>query len=170
MVILFTGKAGAGKDTAAYIVKEFLPDSGLCAFAKKLKNIAKQSFGWDEEKDKKGRKLLQSIGQAGRAYNKDIWAEDGVRQIKKQVQLGRVAIITDLRFRNELDIVKKAYPKAKVVLIKGRRADLEENEKDISEHDLDGFNSFNYVLNNNGSKDELRTAVKDMLQQFGLLK
>lgn len=165
MIIMFAGKAGAGKDTSAGIVRETYPMAENCSFAKKVKELAFQ-FGWDGEKDEKGRKLLQSVGQTGRAYDKDMWAKDCVKQITEVLSHGNPALVTDLRFRNEMEIVKAAYPDAKIVLVKGRAADLGKNANDVSEHDLDGFNDFDYVLDNSGTEDELRENVKTMLHKF----
>ena len=165
MVLMFAGKAGAGKDTSATVVQSFIPQTERFAFAYKVKEIAKQ-FGWDGVKDEKGRKLLQSVGQTGRAYDKDLWAKDCAQRIAAYSGL---ALVTDLRFRNEMNVVKEAFPDAKVILVKGRAADLGENAKDISEHDLDGFDDFDFVLDNSGTEEDLKNNVEAMLKEFDLI-
>ena len=166
MVIMFAGKAGAGKDTVATIVRHIFPEAKQFAFATRVKRTA-YVCGWDGAKDEKGRKLLQDIGKAGRTYDKDIWAKYCVDEIKSSSV--RFALITDLRFRNELEVVKARYQDAKVVLIKGRQADLGRNANDVSEHALDEFTEYDYVIDNSGSEENLRANVKQMLAAFGLL-
>ena len=164
MVIMFAGKAGAGKDTAAMLVRSFIPDAKQFAFATRVKEIA-YLLGWHGEKDEKGRKLLQDIGKAGRNYNEDKWAQICVDAINASST--QLALITDLRFRNELKVVKASYPDAKVVLVCGRQADLGKNANDVSEHDLDGFAEYDFILDNSGSESELIPKIQEMLAEFG---
>ena len=165
MVILFAGKAGAGKDTSAALVQKYLPEAQTCAFAKRVKEIAR-AFGWDGKKDEKGRKLLQSVGRVGREYQKDFWANDCVRQIS---EAKGHALVTDLRFQNELAVVRNSYPEAKLVLVTGRASDLGKNAGDISEHDLDGFPNFDYFLHNIGSIEDLESQIRQMLKSWDLI-
>ena len=165
MVIMFAGKAGAGKDTAAAIVQEFVSNAYRYAFAQKVKEIASDCYGWDGVKDEKGRRLLQNIGRTGREYDPKLWIDDCINRISLN---SNIALITDLRFRNEMDSIKKVYPNTKVVLVRGRASDLGSNSGDISEHDLDGFSDFDYVLDNSGTIEELRKQVAFMVEKFGI--
>lgn len=165
MVIMFAGKAGAGKDTAASIVQEILPNASCYAFAQKVKEIARDCYGWDGVKDEKGRRLLQDIGRTGRAYDPQFWVKDCIGRIS---QCSGLAIVTDLRFRNEMDSVKNAFPGTKVVLVRGRAADLGCNSSDVSEHDLDGFSDFDYVLDNSGTIEELKSQIASMIEKFAI--
>jgi hypothetical protein len=63
-IILLSGKAGSGKDTAFSYFKEYF--GSRCerfAFADELKEIAKEYFKWNGIKDEEGRELLIVIGQ-----------------------------------------------------------------------------------------------------------
>ena len=94
------GLAGSGKDTAA----EALLGRNFhrVAFADRVKNLA-FDFGWDGFKDERGRKLLQDLGMAGRAYNPSIWI-DYVDE--ETVGFGN-HVFTDVRFQNEADYIRK---------------------------------------------------------------
>ena len=65
-VICISAKARHGKDTVAVILKEQLQAKGnkvlITHFADLLKYICKTFFGWNGEKDEKGRTLLQYVG------------------------------------------------------------------------------------------------------------
>lgn len=68
-----SGLAGSGKDTFADILckeESYHKDH----FAFDLKNIAKEYFNWNGEKDDKGRVLLQQLGtEVGRSFHSNIW-------------------------------------------------------------------------------------------------
>ena len=65
-VILISGSARFGKDSAAFIMKELLEKQKkkvlIIHYADNLKLFAKNYFGWSGQKDQKGRELLQWLG------------------------------------------------------------------------------------------------------------
>ena len=65
-VICISAKARHGKDTAAEILKEHLESLDkkvlIIHYADLLKFICTKFFGWDGNKDEKGRTILQHIG------------------------------------------------------------------------------------------------------------
>lgn len=93
------GLAGSGKDTAAKALKELYFQR--VAFADRVKDIA-FDFGWNGLKDERGRKLLQDLGMAGRAYKPSIWI-DYVHE--ETVGFGN-HVFTDVRFQNEADYIR----------------------------------------------------------------
>jgi len=104
MIIGLIGKAQAGKDTVgAYLVEHY--GYKRIALADKVKEIAIEQFGWDGQKDEKGRRLLQLIGtEVGRGYNLDIW----VRHLDTKLgwSTTKDVVVTDVRFHNEANYVK----------------------------------------------------------------
>ena len=77
-VILISGKARHGKDTTAGFLKSALEadDSSVLVahYGDLVKYVCKTFFGWDGEKDEKGRTLLQKVGtDAIRAKRPDYW-------------------------------------------------------------------------------------------------
>ena len=108
-VILLSGKARSGKNTAAEVI--FRKYDGITlAFADDIKTIAYDYFGWHGEKDELGRKLLQDIGTSGRNYNEDIWANKTVDRIKEWSRDSQLAVVTDTRYPNEIQRVSSAQP------------------------------------------------------------
>jgi hypothetical protein len=71
--ISISGLATSGKDTFAdYLLDKFPYRKDH--FARPLKDAASYWFGWDGQKDDKGRKLLQLLGtEVGRGYFNAIW-------------------------------------------------------------------------------------------------
>lgn len=93
------GLAGSGKDTAAKAL--YIKHYNRVAFADAVKNLAFE-FGWNGLKDERGRKLLQDLGMAGRAYKESIWI-DCVRE--RRIGLSN-HVFTDVRFQNEADYIR----------------------------------------------------------------
>lgn len=72
IVVLITGKKGSGKDTVANELQSNLSKAIIQPNAKRVKEIAKE-MGWNEKKDKEGRKLLVDITNAGYSYDHYMW-------------------------------------------------------------------------------------------------
>lgn len=172
IVLLFAGKAGVGKNTSADLVEE-LYSLGVhssvkiaqFSFAGSLKAIAKE-MGWDGNKDEKGRRLLQQLGAAGRAYDKDVWAKCCLSAIQESDC--DIAMITDLRFPNEAKVIKEAYPDAKLIKVFGRGYNLGTNGDDPSEHGFDDVPEtyWSYQLDNSGTLKDLYDNVVTMLKEL----
>ena len=115
MIIMLTGKAGCGKDTAYKIMEKYANKSiKRYAFADTLKNIA-YGAGWDGIKDEKGRRFLVSLGKVINEYNNNCFARDLADDIQK---MPGDKVITDLRFPREYHTVAKMLPHERIVLIK----------------------------------------------------
>lgn len=112
-IVLFSGKAGVGKTTCAKELERFIQGNDKTAhcivlpFAKKVKQIARQ-FDWDENKDEKGRKLLQGVGNIGREYDKDIFVRHTWEFIESFCYNSSTVLIDDWRFPNELVYLTKS--------------------------------------------------------------
>ena len=166
-ILLIGGKAGAGKNTVADIIKENFDNVNLLAFATRVKDIA-YSIGWDGEKDEKGRRLLQHIGAVGREYNKNTWVNDVAYKLKSPMlnKITNIFVITDFRFPNEYQVLKENFPNSVyTICVTGRQANLgDENSKDISENSLNDF-VFDFVIDNSGSKEDLEANVIKLLEE-----
>lgn len=107
-IIALSGKAESGKNFYAHTIKTYIEHSFnekvcLIAFADVLKYTCKTYFGWDGEKDEKGRKLLQEVGTELREKNSpDIWVNITCELIKLMSSKYEWFIITDVRFEREL--------------------------------------------------------------------
>lgn len=100
IILISANGPGAGKTTFAKVLVENLPHSLVMSFASPLKTICRETFGWDGDKDEKGRLLLQEIGCAARHYNPLIWAEKARQRV--DMLLGHDYIVfDDTRFANE---------------------------------------------------------------------
>jgi hypothetical protein len=113
-VLTISGKAQHGKDTFASMMKQRLECQGHTVFivhyADYLKYLCKMYFGWDGEKDEKGRTILQKVGtDIVRARDNDFWVKNIAELLKLLQHDYDYAIIPDTRFPNEIEVLKNNY-------------------------------------------------------------
>lgn len=112
-IIGFCGSAGAGKTECAKALQKRYKRATVLSFADPIKAMAVKEFGWDGNKDDKGRILLQRLGtECGRAYNPELWVERLAQKIEeieawKNPRVDRLYVIDDVRFSNEAEFIKK---------------------------------------------------------------
>lgn len=112
------------------------------------------------------RVLLQQIGTniLREELGEDIFAECVVKKIKQQFkQSNQIAIITDLRFPNELKCVEKyCIEKDHRYFTIYVQRDLKITHQHVSESFYDTLPK-DYIINNNGSLDDLSEELEKVL-------
>jgi len=170
MIIGISGVARAGKDTFGGILKEVLGGNYITiAFADELKMKCMDDFNLsydqvyghlkeveDNRYPKKSggywtpREILQFIGtDTYRVINDDFWIE----QLFKNIGDSNNVIITDCRFPVEIHAVKKRF--GKHIRVTRNNRDFVADTKHSSETSLDNFNDIDYVVDNNGTIEDL---------------
>lgn len=188
-----SGKARAGKNTvASLIVEKFgLPESKtkIVALADPMKHIVKSMFPEASEEclfgpselrskvisdkylDKQGkpltyRQVLIDLGAFGRQYNTDIWLDCLVEDAKRSIEKW-VYIVSDVRFINEFNFLKKAgFCMIRVLRDESAHIDdISETQQEIIPN-----SEFNHVIVNNGTLQDLSDVVQRMvLKDNGLI-
>tara|TARA_B100001094_G_scaffold112766_1_gene108706 strand:- start:936 stop:1505 length:570 start_codon:yes stop_codon:yes gene_type:complete len=104
--VAFVGKMGAGKSHTAKWLRDTY-DFKIFSFADGLKQAAQEYY--DMDPSKKDRCLLQTLGDAMRSVDRDVFAKRCVREITQcEAENGRIGIIIDdLRFENELRALRE---------------------------------------------------------------
>ena len=107
--------------------------------------------------------LLTQIGKWGRDCNKDFWVILALNKAEKLMNDGNFVIIVDLRFKNEMNHVKKLNKK----IIRIIRPEIGFTTNDQSETDLDDvpLENFDKIVINDGF-ESLRKAAKDIINQY----
>ena len=104
------------------------------------------------------RKLLQELGtEVGRGFKEDIWIDVLNYKMEKAEKKGYLLfVVTDVRFRNEFDMVKNSgYT---MIRIK-RNEQLQMNHSSEMEQESISDDEFDFILDNNGTKDDLRANI-----------
>ena len=168
-IIGITGRKQNGKDTIGnYLIENYGYER--YAFADPLKEICKILFGfnddqlWGNKKEEMDpfwkttpRKLFQFIGtelfreqlyQVLPDVTDDIWVKVLEKKLMDSDPLKKI-VITDIRFQNECDLIKKLGG----TLIRVTRNTLEVNDLHSSEKDIDDFNVDYEIINNTNKMD-----------------
>lgn len=158
-IIIFSGKQYSGKDTAAKILLDEMPEYKRCAMG----DIIKLEFGkqngltYDEiERNKsKYRAGLIELGNWGRCQSDDYW-------LKKIIETDGKIIVTDVRVPYEYKVFKDAGAISVRIEasrdIRASRGSLV-GENDITEIGLDNVSDWDYIIENNLTYEELIPKV-----------
>lgn len=173
MIIMLTGKAGCGKDTAFKLMKKYANKSiKRYAFADPLKDIA-YKVGWDGIKDERGRKLLVSLGKAINQYQKNFFVFETANAITAD-NISYTKVITDLRLPCEYKAMREWFPECeRIVLIKifGRASEYGRTTEDITERDIsedDIGRCFDFIVDNSGSYSEFENNIKYIVKELNI--
>jgi hypothetical protein len=202
MIYSVSGKLGSGKDTVAKIIQDIEPGKWkIKKWAGKLKLVATMLTGvpvemWEDQDFKYQkmtsewgnmtyREFLQKLGTDGlrEGLHKNVWVNALMADYFPISQCDREGfiypnwLITDTRFPNEAEAVKKARGVSILVrrpcaicgelgthLATCGQQYLAQNQHP-SETSLDSY-SFDYTIDNVGTLEELEIKVKDLLNNL----
>jgi len=179
-----SGKARAGKDEFA---RGILDKFERLSFADDVKAVAKMLFHWDGQKGDElrcgrcgeifeaavcprcgagppkaypiGRRLLVDLGTK---HMRAIWPDVWVDRILRRIDPDKNYVVTDVRFRNEFELIKEfgGY----MVRIERPNRPLTSVEDNISETDLDDAD-FDFVIVNDGTIKELHDKALEIYEE-----
>lgn len=166
-IIIFSGKQYSGKDTAAKILMEAMPDFRRCAMGDIIKiEYAKEhnlTFEEIEANKPKYRQGLIDLGNYGRSISPDYWLE------KIVAQEGNI-VVTDVRIKHEYEVFKNAG--AISIRVEASREIREARggklvgEDDITEVDLDNIQDWDFLVDNNKDYETLRKNVLKIVEKL----
>ncbi|NFH40879.1 hypothetical protein [Clostridium sporogenes] len=170
-IFIISGKARNGKDSTYEIMKkhlEFYNEKCLrIAYGDYVKFIAKQYFGWNGQKDEKGRHLLQYVGTdlVRIKLNKpDYWVKRVIDTIKIVGDECKYIFIPDARFPNEIELIKQAFPNIIETIRVSRKNFIspltKAQQQHISETALDNY-KFDYYIESKNGLNNLDTKILD---------
>ena len=174
MIIIIAGKIKSGKDTVAKLISKEMDEINkktvIIQFSSYIKMYAKNILNWNGLEETKPRKFLQDLGQDIRNnISNKFFINRIIDDIKVYSDYMDMIIISDARLPEEIDCIKEKYPNA--ISIKVERKDFNQNitltEKNhITEHALDNYNYFDYIIENDGSLNDLNTKVIKILNNI----
>lgn len=165
-IIIFSGKQYAGKDTAAKIMLDVMPEFRRCAMG----DIIKLTYGKEkgltydeiEQNKSKYRADLITLGNWGRSQSPDYWLEKIIEQE------GNI-IVTDVRIPHEYDVFKKTGAiSIRIEATRETRAKRGKliGENDITEVGLDNVTDWDYVVDNNSDYQTLKTNILKIVEKI----
>lgn len=176
-IILISGKARAGKDTTALILKEIYEKEGKkiinLAYGNYIKEYAKKISDWDGRDETKPRSLLQRLGTdiIREKIDPNFFVKRLCDDIKVYSYFFDVITVSDARFPNELDTPYEMFED--VIKIKIVRDNFQNNltdteKKHITETALDNYDDFDYIIHNDGTISDLREKILKLVKELNV--
>ena len=168
-IFLISGKAGSGKNEVANIIKNYLDKTVITAFSKYIKLYALEFTDWDGRDITKPRSFLQGMGDTLRSIDENFLLDRILQDIKVYKKEFDNVIISDVRLPHEIEYLKEKCDD-KVISIRVNsgynKRNLNENEKNHhTELDLDNYDKFDYIIENNFD-ETLEENVKKFLEEI----
>ncbi len=169
-IIILSGKARSGKDTSMEIIKNYYESINkkvICLFyASYIKEYAKNISDWDGSDETKPRTLLQVLGTdiIRNTIDKKFFINRTIEDIKVYSKFFDIIIIGDARFPEEIEDIKNTFNDViSVHIVRKDMNILTDKEKmHITETALDGYDKFDYEINNDGTIEDLESKLKEI--------
>jgi len=170
-VIGLSGKMGSGKDEVYRICTELLRGDRIKRFAfgdevkAEVASVLNLSVKYVDQRKQLFRPILQWWGTEYRRqlFGPTYWIDKMRDQLTDPSKSGW-AIVTDVRFENEAELIQDIGG----YMVRVDRPGFcmcEKTADHPSETDLD-FYDFDYVIRNNGELDDLKPAVGEMIDAY----
>lgn len=165
-IILFSGKQFSGKDTAAKILLEAMPDYRRCAMGDIIKLTYGKEKGLTYDEIEKNKPLyrqdLINLGNWGRAQDPDYW-------LNKIVEQEGNIVVTDVRVEHEYEVFKNAG--AITIRVEASRETRSKRgelvgETDITEVGLDHIKDWDFIIDNNSDYENLKAQVNKIIEKI----
>lgn len=138
-------------------------------YADLLKYICKKFFGWDGNKDEKGRYILQYVGtDVIRQKMPDYWVDFIISILELFEDNWDYVLIPDSRFPNEIEKLReKGFDVSHVRIVRPNFVSplTEEQKKHPSETALDNTEPDIWILNAGGFED-LRALINQLMEEI----
>lgn len=166
--LAISGKARSGKDTSVDYILNMYPENIKLSFASELYRVTgnvQRDCNFEVEKD---RELLQFLGEWIRGKNPNYFVECAERKLQKIASNDNSPniLVSDLRYKNEAEMLKRNN----FILIRINREDrprmTPEQENHKSEVDLDDYNDWDYIINNDTTLDDLYEKLDEILDDI----
>lgn len=171
-IIILSGKAQSGKNECADIIKEYYEKIDLktvvISYASYLKMYAKEVLGWDGSESTKPRDFLQQVGVEliKNKINSNMLIDRVIDDIKVYSYFFDIIVISDARFVDEIEVIRKNFSNVSVIHVLGKSNDLTfEQQNHSTETGLDNYSDYDFIINNDGSKEELRNKIFYLLEE-----
>ena len=165
-IYLISGKARSGKNKVSKIIEEFYKDKKciIISFGYYIKDYAKRVSNWDGSENNKPRDLLQNIGieLIKNKIDDKLFIKRIIEAIEVFSYFYDVIIVSDVRLKDELETLNENYKDSISIRINNNKDNnLTKKQKEhLTEVDLDDYNNFDYIIEND---EYLKEKVEDVL-------
>lgn len=165
-IILISGKAGSGKTSLAKRISELLPKTVITSFSKYIKLFALEMTDWKGNDSDKPREFLQNMGDTLRSIDHNFMCNRLMEDMKVYEMYYDYVIISDVRLVNELEYFtnNNLYETYSIRINNNdNRRNLNNSEMNhITETDLDNYNIFNLIIDDNDIDNNIDEIVEGL--------
>lgn len=166
-IIGISGKKSSGKDTAYLLISRELPAFRF-AFADAVKDYAARYFNVDRDAvgdaKEKTRFILQGVGEMFRnEVSKTYWIDRVFSEIEALDDDGYLYVITDVRYKNEVDSILERG--GKVFRVVRTTANIEEDHHPSETELTDADFSQENIIYNDGGLEDFQIHIQEWLER-----
>jgi len=168
-IFLLSGKARSGKNEISKIIERYYSNKKCItiSFGYYIKDYAKRISDWDGSEETKPRELLQHLGieLVRNKIDKRLFIDRILQDIEIFSYFYDIIVISDVRLLDEITILKENYPDSTSIRVVRNNYEnnlTEEQKNHLTETDLDNFNDFDYIVNND---DNLELKIIEILSE-----
>lgn len=171
-IFIIAGKARQGKDTIYGYIKEYYKDLNVLYLPNNyyMRDYAKRIMGWDGADDTKPRDLLLALADYARSnISEHFYINRTIEDIMVFSTYYDIIVIPDARFPYEIEIPASKF--SGVISINVTRPNYNselsiENKKHSTETSLDEFDNYDYKIVNDGTLEDLKNKVFEILDDI----
>ena len=170
-LFILSGKARSGKDTVASIIKDYYSDKKtiIVSFGHYIKDYAKRVSNWDGSEETKPRELLQQIGieLIKNKIDDKLFINRVFEDIEVFSYFYDIIIVSDARLIDEVSDLKSRFNNSisiRINRINYSNSLTEEENKHLTEVELDNYYDFDYIIENDNIVD-LKDKVEQILKE-----
>ena len=168
-IFIISGKARSGKNEISKIIEKSYSNKKCItiSFGYYIKDYAKRISDWDGSEETKPRELLQHLGieLVRNKIDKRLFIDRILQDIEIFSYFYDIIVISDVRLLDEITILKENYPDSTSIRVVRNNYEnnlTEEQKNHLTETDLDNFNDFDYIVNND---DNLELKIIEILSE-----
>ena len=168
------GKRGSGKSEVAKIIEKIYKEKGKkclnLQYSYYVKQYAKHILNWDGSEQTKPRDFLNNVGVE--LIKDQIDERMLIRRLIEDAKIYSYFFscitISDTRFIEEIEDLKKVFPKVITIYIESPYSGkylTEKQKKHRTNHGLEGYHQYDYVIHNSQTILELEQKIKKMIEE-----
>lgn len=168
-IFLLSGKARSGKNEISKIIERYYSNKKCItiSFGYYIKDYAKRISDWDGSEETKPRELLQQLGieLVRNKIDKRLFIDRILQDIEIFSYFYDIIVISDVRLLDEITILKENYADSTSIRVVRNNYEnnlTKEQKNHLTETDLDNFNDFDYIVNND---DNLELKIIEILSE-----
>lgn len=171
-IFIIAGKARQGKDTICEYIRDYYKDNKVLHLPNNyyMRDYAKRITNWDGSDETKPRDLLIELADYARKnIDEHFYINRTIEDIQILSKYYDIIIIPDARFPYEIELPKEKFDNVVSIHVERPNYNSElsnANKQHATEISLDNYNKYDYKIINDGSLEDLRIKVNNMLDQI----